>query len=152
MDSDYPDLAQAKEGNMPRRKKITTKSVVFWLTSLVFVLFILAVIAVITATQTKRGDVSNPSIPQATIAITTKGFDPAILTVKKGTKVIWNNNDTKMHQVVADPFPSGKSLPGLKSEILNKSQSYEYVANKKGKYGYHDQLNPATNGTLKVKD
>jgi plastocyanin len=87
----------------------------------------------------------------ATVRVTAAGFQPATLTVKQGTKVVWTNDDTTLHQVASNPFPSDTDLAGLKSAILNNDQSYTYVATTKGTFGYHDQLHPTTNGTLIVQ-
>ncbi len=87
----------------------------------------------------------------AVVNITKSGFQPATLSVKSGTKIIWTNDDNGMHQVVANPFPTGTDLRGLKSEILNNSQTYVYTAKTVGSFGYHDQLHPTINGTLVVK-
>ena len=95
-------------------------------------------------------ETSQQSVAQ--ITITKDGFIPATLAVKKGTRIIWTNTDSKMHQIQANPHPTGESLPGLKSEILNNTQTYEYTADTVGIYGYHDQLNPTTNGTLDVQE
>lgn len=96
--------------------------------------------------------VTEKPAPTAPISITASGFDPATVTVRKGTIITWTNEDTNIHQIYANPYPSGNSLPGLKSEILNNKQRYTYTADRVGSFGYHDQLNPAINGTLHVKD
>ncbi len=88
----------------------------------------------------------------ASISITAAGFEPAVLSVKKGTKIRWTNNDKAMHQVIANPHPSHDSLPGLKSEILNEGQTYEYVAGQSGSFGYHDEVNPTINATVEVAE
>ncbi len=86
----------------------------------------------------------------ALVRITSTGFQPATLKVKPGTRVVWTNSDNTLHQVASNPFPKDNGLPGLKSEILNNTQSYSYIANTTGTFGYHDQLTPTTNGTLVV--
>ena len=87
----------------------------------------------------------------ALVRITKTGFEPATISVKKGTKVIWTNTDSGLHQVASNPYPKDTDLPGLKSEILNNTQAYEYTANTTGTFSYHDQLNPTINGTLVVQ-
>jgi plastocyanin len=87
----------------------------------------------------------------AVVRITDKGFEPATLTVRKGTKITWSNSGESLHQVAANPFPKGTDLSSLRSEILNNDQDYTYTANTAGSFGYHDQLNPTINGTLIVK-
>ena len=88
----------------------------------------------------------------AVVSITKDGFLPATINVQKGTKITWTNNDDKPHQLQANPHPTGESLPGLKSEIINNKQTYEYTADTAGTFGYHDQLNPTTNGTIQVQE
>lgn len=88
----------------------------------------------------------------AQIQITKDGFLPATIAVDKGTKIIWTNSDKTTHQIQANPHPTGDSLPGLRSEILNSEQTYEYIADSPGTYGYHDHISPTTNGTIEVRE
>lgn len=97
---------------------------------------------------------TNPAAPvnkPATITITAQGFQPAELLVKKGTKVVWTNEDTKGHKVGANPFPSHDSLKGLVSPILAQNESYSYTFDMAGTYYYHDGLNPSTGGSVVVQ-
>jgi plastocyanin len=87
----------------------------------------------------------------AEVRITPKGFEPATLVVKRGTRIAWINTDSKLHQVVSNPYPKGGDLPDLKSEILNDGQTYTYTANKFGSFGYHDQMRPTFNGTITIQ-
>lgn len=91
-------------------------------------------------------------VPVAEVRITAQGFEPSVISVKKGTKITWVNDDDKMHQVVSNPHPSHEGLSGLKSEILNNEQTYEYTAGQTGSYGYHDEINPIINGTIEVQE
>jgi plastocyanin len=110
--------------------------------------FVVLVVGIFELTATH-----NPKATRiATVRITAAGFQPATLTVKQGTKVVWANDDSALHQVASNPFPSDTGLAGLKSAILNNDQSYTYVATAKGTFGYHDQLRPTINGTLVVKN
>lgn len=93
-----------------------------------------------------------PASAEASVNITANSFDPAVLSVKKGTRIIWTNSDQAMHQVVSNPHPSHDSLPGLKSEILNQGQTYEYVASQSGSFSYHDEINPTVNVTIEVEE
>ena len=111
--------------------------------------FILVVVAVGIFELTTSN--SSNVVRVATVRITSSGFQPATLSVKQGTKVTWTNDDATLHQIMANPFPKGTGLPGLKSQILNNGQTYTYVASTSGTFGYHDQLKPTTNGTLIVQ-
>jgi len=109
--------------------------------------FALLVVGIYQLTTTNTGEA--PRL--ATVRITASGFEPATLSVEKGTKITWVNDDSILHQIASNPFPSGTGLPGLKSQILNNDQAYTYVATTGGTFGYHDQLKPTINGTLVVK-
>lgn len=88
----------------------------------------------------------------AQIQITQNGFEPANLSIKKGTIVTWLNTDQSIHQIAANPHPTSEDLPSLISEILNNDQSYQYTFEETGTFGYHDKLKPTINGTIEVKD
>lgn len=88
----------------------------------------------------------------AQVNITANGFEPATLLIQPGTKIVWTNSDDELHQVSANPHPTGDELPGLKSEILNEGQTYEFTADQNGEFGYHDYQNPTKNGTLIIAE
>lgn len=90
-------------------------------------------------------------VQPAHISITSDGFVPATLVVKRGTTIIWTNTDTALHQIQANPHPTGASLPSLKSELLNAQQTYEYIAGTTGTFHYHDHVNPTSNGVIEVQ-
>lgn len=121
------------------------------LSLIVFVGLIIAVSAITHNNSNKKHQAQSVA-RTAEVRITAKGFVPATLVVKPGTKITWTNTDSKLHQVVSNPFPSGKDLPGLKSEILNNFQTYTYDATTTGSFGYHDQIKPTINGTIIVKN
>ena len=110
-------------------------------------LFVAIVLVSLLALHTVKNHQANRI---AVVRITKTGFIPATISVKQGTKVIWTNSDTNLHQVASNPYPKDTILPSLKSEILNNSQTYEYTANTSGTFGYHDQINPTINGTLVI--
>lgn len=70
------------------------------------------------------------------VDIADMSFSPANITIKKGTKVTWVNNDTVGHNVVAtDPNNTG-GLPttapvfgrgGSVSQVFNEAGTFEYV-------------------------
>lgn len=89
--------------------------------------------------------------PIAQIRITSKGFEPATLSAKPGTLIIWTNLDEHPHVVASNPYPKDDGLSGLKSGLLNNGQTYEFRANKSGTFGYHDDLSPTINGSLNIE-
>jgi plastocyanin len=90
---------------------------------------------------------------QAEVAINSDSFTPKTIYVKAGTQLTWTNNDTKPHQVAADPYPKNNSIPGFNNDLpLSSGDSYSFTFNKKGKYTYHDQLAPFNlQGTVVVE-
>lgn len=87
-----------------------------------------------------NGNVSNSTKANVTVLIENGAFNPANLTVKAGTTVIWvvkDNSDTK-YMVTSDANGSvdGKYL--FMSDDLTNGQSFRYMFNKTGTYGYYD--------------
>src|SRR5204863_2300326 len=75
--------------------------------------------------------------------ITAAGFVPLHLTVPNGDRIVWKNNDTVNHQIVAD---NGS----FSSAILKPGQSYAHIFVNPGTYSYHDGTKPADKGTVDV--
>ena len=116
---------------------------------LALVIFVVLVVGV--SKIVSNNNKPTKAAPVAVVRITQSGFVPSTLSVKKGTHVVWTNSDMALHQVASNPFPKDNGLPALKSEILNNTQTYTYVANTAGSFGYHDQMQPTTNGTLVIR-
>src|SRR5436305_13897384 len=72
--------------------------------------------------------------------ITASGFVPLHLKIPNGDRIVWKNNDTVNHQIVAD---NGS----FSSAILTPGQSYAHVFVNPGTYTYHDGTKPAAKGT-----
>src|SRR3954451_8353062 len=79
----------------------------------------------------------------ATVQIKRTSFVPAIARIKTGDTVKWVNTDTHNHQVVSNngSFVSPILGPG-------KTYSHRFVAS--GTYNYHDGLDAAVKGTVRV--
>jgi plastocyanin len=82
------------------------------------------------------------SIP-GVVEIRASEFYPQSLTVEKGEKIIWVNEDTSPHTVT--------SLDGeLKSPIIPPNQTYYHVFDKEGKFSYNCSLRPILHGEVIV--
>jgi plastocyanin len=79
----------------------------------------------------------------ATVQIKRSSFSPTTATIKTGDTVKWVNSDTQNHQVVSN---NGSFV----SPILGPGKSYSHRFNASGTYRYHDGLNAAVKGTIKV--
>lgn len=139
-------MEEQTTGDAKKLKRIkSTKRFHAFLAFLVFV-GLVSVVSVLITTHRQQAKVQ-----VAEVRITKSGFKPSTLVVQEGTKIIWTNSDNARHQVVANPYPSGDDLPGLRSEILNNTQTYTYLTDKAGSFGYHDQLKPTVNGTIVIQ-
>ena len=70
-------------------------------------------------------------------------FVPKDATVKKGTVVVWENDDSVQHNAVADDG-------SFKSELFGKGGDYEWKATKVGKHSYVCTVHPGMKATLTV--
>jgi len=78
-----------------------------------------------------------------TVQIRRSSFVNATVTIKTGDTVKWTNVDTQNHQVVSN---NGSFV----SPILGPGKSYSHRFDAAGTYHYHDGLNSAVKGTVKV--
>ncbi len=115
-----------------------------------FAVLVVAIVVVTVLTANHVAD-NRQKTTVAVVNITKTGFEPATLSVKRGTKIIWTNTTDTLRQVASNPYPKDNGLSGLKSQILNKDQTYEYTADTTGTFGYHDDRQPTVNGTLVVQ-
>jgi plastocyanin len=86
-----------------------------------------------------------PAAPASTTTVQIKrsSFVPATVTIKTGDTVRWVNSDTQNHQVVSN---NGSFV----SPILGPGRVYSHRFNAAGTYRYHDGLNAAVRGVVKV--
>ena len=66
-------------------------------------------------------------------------FSPETITIKPGTKVIWNNTDNQLHNVVSGIVENRKGIHDkkFKSPYLKGGQKFEFVFNEKGEFPYY---------------
>lgn len=91
-------------------------------------------------------------LPTAEIKISSAGFEPATINIKRCQQVNWTNTDGKPHEVAADPYPTSSTYPEFAGPALTQNDSFSFVFEKSGDFTYHDQLNPLKfKGTVIVK-
>jgi plastocyanin len=78
-----------------------------------------------------------------TVLIKRSAFSPSTVTIKTGDSITWKNVDTQNHQVVSN---NGSFV----SPILGPGKTYSHRFNAAGTYRYHDGLNAAVKGVVKV--
>lgn len=93
-------------------------------------------------TTQPTSQVSQPIVSSDTVTIKDFIFSPNSLTVKKGTKVTWINEDSVVHDVKADTF---------KSDSLNKGDKYKFTFNEKGTFDYICGIHPSMTGKIVVE-
>lgn len=86
---------------------------------------------------------------EATIQITPEGFVPATLTVPPGTRVYFENKDTTIHKIVANPGSDEADEFG--SDDIGVEGGYAFSFHKEGSFKFHDGANPSNNGEIIVK-
>ena len=79
------------------------------------------------------------------IGIDNFAFAPATLTVKRGTKVVWINDDDVPHLIVST---EGKFKP---SSLLDTNQRFSATLTAPGTYKYFCSLHPQMQGTIVVE-
>ena len=72
-------------------------------------------------------------------------FSPAKISIKKGTKVIWTNNDKAPHTVTADNINIGPN-----SGVLQQNEIYSYTFDKIGTFTYYCKIHPSMRATVEV--
>jgi plastocyanin len=78
-----------------------------------------------------------------TVVMEGVAYQPEVLDVKRGDRVVWINKDPFPHTVTAaGAFASSDIRPGA---------SWSYVARKTGTFGYICTLHPNMKGTLTVR-
>lgn len=99
-------------------------------------------------------DVNAHAAANVAVAITAGGtFSPAVITVKKGTTVIWTNSGSAMVQVASNPHPTHNDYPGFDSKsAIGAGETYAFTFDKAGSWGYHNHLNPTVMGTVIVTE
>jgi plastocyanin len=95
----------------------------------------------VTGTETAPPEVTNA---QNTASVEIKGFafNPASITVKKGTTVTWKQQDSAPHTITGTGFESGN---------LAKGQAFSHTFNDAGTFDYHCSLHPSMKGKVIVE-
>jgi plastocyanin len=78
-----------------------------------------------------------------TVIVDGMKFVPALLTVRKGDRVVWKNKDVVPHTATA----AGR----FDSRLIATGQSWTYVARKPGRHDYVCTFHPGMKATLVVQ-
>jgi len=86
--------------------------------------------------------VTQPGPATVSVLIRNFAFNPASLTIDKGTIVNWTNEDSAAHQIKSDSFNSNQ---------LGKGASFAFKFDKSGTYAYSCAIHPSMKGTINVR-
>jgi plastocyanin len=88
------------------------------------------------------------------VQMTSAGFSPNTLTVKKGDTVKFINNDTANHWPASAPHPTHTDYPAFDpKKAIAPSDSWSFTFDKVGNWKYHDHLNSSKfYGTVTVTE
>jgi plastocyanin len=104
-----------------------------------------------TATPTATTTLTAVSTPTATpttaaktasVTIQNFAYNPTQLTVDRGTRVTWTNQDSVAHTVTGSGFDSGS---------LGQGQTFSYTFDTPGDYSYSCSFHPTMHGQVTVK-
>lgn len=97
------------------------------------------------AAQTPAGNTSSQAPSEGTsqaVGIRNFSFDPATVTVKKGTTVTWTNRDSAPHQIKSVSF---------NSDQLGNGQSFSFTFDEAGTFDYSCAIHPSMLGRIIVQ-
>ncbi len=87
---------------------------------------------------------TQPATAPASVAmVEIKGFafNPATITISKGTTVTWTQKDSAQHTVTGNNFSS---------DVLSQGQTFSYTFNDTGTFEYNCHIHPSMRGKVVV--
>ena len=101
-------------------------------------------------TQVKQTDqpAQNETGPR-TITIINSSFQPATITIKKGTTVTWTDQDGVAHTVTTD---NKSAVAAPNSPTLNQGNQYSFKFDTVGTFAYHCNFHSDMHGTVIVTE
>ena len=93
----------------------------------------------------------NPS-ERMTITYTSNGFEPATMTVEKGTVITIKNESSRDLQFASDDHPTHRDNPEMNIPTLAPGESESYTTTTVGEWGYHNHLKEDETGTITVTE
>jgi plastocyanin len=82
----------------------------------------------------------------ARITVKNFAFQPAVLTVKPGTEIVWTNEDNEVHALKSAEGPAP-----FQSPALQQGDKFAHRFAQPGRYKYFCLLHPQMVGTIVVK-
>ncbi len=89
---------------------------------------------------------------EATVTESEVGFSPQMVTVKKGTTVVFMNKSGAVGNVTSAKHPTHLLYPKLSLGDMEDGMSLSLRFDDIGSFGYHDHLNPSRFGKITVEE
>ena len=109
-----------------------------------------------TGADKDKDDVGEPTKGEAKefiVEMTSDGFAPSSITVKKGTTIVFVNKDTQNRWPASAVHPSHQCYLGFDAlRGLKPGEKFAFVANTVKSCGFHDHLLPHLRGSLNVTE
>jgi plastocyanin len=88
---------------------------------------------------------------QAEVRVTSDGFEPGRVCLTVGGTVVWTNGTSSRAEVASDPHPEHDGYPGFYDQGgVRRGETYNFIFERAGTWGYHDHLNPNRTGEIVV--
>lgn len=98
-----------------------------------------------TETPNVTSSPSGEAVQTSQVTISNFSFNPSSVTVKKGTKVTWTNNDNVPHAVNSDN--------GIfNSQTMQPGDSFSFTFTEAGSYPYNCSIHPNMKATIVVTE
>lgn len=86
------------------------------------------------------------------VVYTDEGFSPATMNIALGTKVTFENKSSKAFWPASGPHPEHTNYPEFDpKKAIPSGESYNFVFEKAGEWGFHDHLNSKKFGKITVE-
>lgn len=89
---------------------------------------------------------------RVTITATPNGFEPAELSVDRGTIITIKNESGRYVEFSSDNHPTHRKNPEMNLKVLSDGESTSYTAETAGEWGFHDHINDEWTGVITVKE
>jgi plastocyanin len=93
-----------------------------------------------------RKPATTPPAAAAVVRLSANRFEPATLRVRVGTTVVWQQEDTALHNVIS------AELPTLRSSDLRRGDTYRHTFTQAGTFTYYCSYHAGMTGTVIVTD
>jgi plastocyanin len=88
----------------------------------------------------------------ATVRMGADGFSPETLMVEAGETVTFENESDDDRWPASNVHPTHELYPGFDArKAVLPGESYSFTFERRGRWGYHDHLNPDLQGTIVVE-